>query len=56
MFPLFVPYITESIQYPNLKQQHAALTALAILVENCHESYKKEFNNMITLMMPLLQS
>ena len=36
MFPLFVPYITEYIQYPHIKQQHAALTALAILVENCH--------------------
>jgi len=36
MFPLFVPYITQNMQSPYVKQQHAALTALALLVENCH--------------------
>jgi len=56
MLPLFIPYIQQGLTSPNYQYQHAGLTALAILIENCHESYKGELKNMIGLMMPLLQA
>jgi hypothetical protein len=56
MLPLFVPYITKSLSSQEVRFQHAGLTALAVLIENCHESFKGELKNMIGLMMPLLQS
>lgn len=39
-----------------MSYQHAGLTAMALLIENCHESYKKELKSMVGLMLPLLQS
>ena len=56
ILPLFVPLITECLTNQEIKYQHAGLTALAILIENCHESFKGELKNMIGLMLPLLQS
>jgi importin-5 len=56
MLPLFIPYIQQGIGSQEMAYQHAGLTAMALLVENCHENYKKELKNMVGLMLPLLQS
>ena len=56
MLPLFVPLISKCLSSGEVRYQHAGLTALALLVENCHESFKGELQNMIGLMLPLLQS
>ena len=56
MLPLFIPYIQQGISSQELAYQHAGLTAMALLIENCHESYKKELKSMVGLMLPLLQS
>ena len=56
MLPLFIPYIQQGISSPEMAYQHAGLTAMALLIENCHESYKKELKSMVALMLPLLQS
>ena len=56
MLPLFIPFIQQGIASQEVAYQHAGLTAMALLIENCHESYKKELKNMVQLMLPLLQS
>lgn len=56
MLPLFIPFIQQGIASQEIAYQHAGLTAMALLIENCHESYKKELKNMVQLMLPLLQS
>ena len=40
MLPLFIPYIQQGISSPEIAYQHSGLTAMAMLIENCHESYK----------------
>jgi hypothetical protein len=56
MLPLFVPYIQQCLASNDPSHQHAGLTAMAILTENCHESFKGELKNMIGLIMPLVES
>lgn len=56
MLPLFIPFIQQGIGSQEIAFQHAGLTAMALLIENCHESYKKELKSMVQLMLPLLQS
>ena len=56
MLPLFIPYIQQYLGSQDAAFQHAGLIAMAILTENCHESFKKELNNILSLIMPLLQT
>jgi len=56
MLPLFIPFIQQCLSSPEIHYQHAGLTSLALLVENCHASYKNELKNMIGLMLPMLSS
>lgn len=56
MLPLFIPFIQQGIGSADVSYQHAGLTAMAMLIENCHESYKKELKSMVGLMLPLLKS
>ena len=56
MLPLFIPYIQQALQNSNPCAQHAGLTAMAILTEGCHESYKKDLKNIVNMMIPLLQT
>lgn len=41
MLPLFIPYIQQYLASPQVEHQHAGLVSMAILTEDCHESFKK---------------
>lgn len=56
MLPLFIPLIQKAITSSEAPAQHAGLTAMAILIENCHESYKNELKNIITLVSSLINT
>ena len=56
MLPLFVPLIRQGLESGEVRYQHAGLTALALLIENCHPSFKGELQNMVGLMLPMMQS
>lgn len=56
MLPLFIPLIQQCLSSNEVHYQHAGLSALALLIENCHPSFKAELKNMIGLMLPMLQS
>lgn len=56
MLPLFIPLITKAIMSNEVAAQHAGLTAMAILIENCHESYKKELDNVMKLIGTVMET
>ena len=56
MLPLFIPLIQKAIMSNQASAQHAGLTAMAILIENCHDSYKKELKNIMTLVGTVLST
>lgn len=56
ILPLFIPYIQQCLSSQEICYQHAGLTAMALLVENCHASFKTELKNMVGLMLPMLRS
>ena len=56
MLPLFIPHIQQHLGSQNIAHQHAGLIALALLIEECHESFKGELQNILGLIMPLLQT
>lgn len=56
MLPLFIPQIQQYLASPNVEHQHAGLIAMAILTEDCHESFKSELKNIMSLILPLLNS
>ena len=56
MLPLFIPYIQQYLSSPQIAHQHSGLVSMALLTENCHESFKSELGNIIGLMSPLLNT
>ena len=56
MLPLFIPHIQQYLTSENIEHQHAGLIAMAILTEDCHESFKTELKNIMSLILPLLNS
>jgi hypothetical protein len=45
MHPLFIPYIQKYISSEQVEYQHAGLVAMAIMTEDCHESFKGNLKN-----------
>lgn len=56
MLPLFIPHIQQYLSSQQVEHQHSGLVAMAILTEDCHESFKSELKNIMGLMNPLLGS
>lgn len=56
MLPLFIPHIQQYLGSTEVAHQHSGLIAMALLTEDCHESFKSELKNILSLIMPLLQT
>lgn len=56
MLPLFIPHIQTYLASPKVEHQHAGLVAMAIMTEDCHESFKQNLSNIIELVLPLMKS
>lgn len=56
MLPLFIPHIQNCLMSGQVEHQHAGLVAMAILTENCHESFKKDLPNIVELVIPLMKT
>lgn len=56
MLPLFIPHIQTYLRSEQVEHQHAGLVAMAILTEDCPDSFKSELSNIMGLMTPLLNS
>jgi hypothetical protein len=56
MLPLFIPYIQQYLSSGQIEHQHAGLVAMAILTEDCHESFKGSLKNIIELIIPMMKT
>lgn len=56
MLPIFIPYIQQYLASPQIEHQHSGLVAMAIMTEDCHESFKNNLKNIIELILPLMKS
>lgn len=56
MLPLFIGSITAAISSPKSNEQHAGLTAMAVLTEGCHDIFKSELPNILNLITPLVET
>ena len=56
LLPLFIPYISEALKSTQENEQVAGLCAMAILTEGSKAIFNSEFNNIMSLILPLLNS
>ena len=56
MLPLFIGSITAALSSPKSNEQHAGLTAMAVLTEGCHDIFKNELPNILALITPLVET
>lgn len=54
MLPLFIGSITLALVSPKSNEQHAGLTAMAVLTEGCHDIFTNELPNILGLLTPLV--
>jgi hypothetical protein len=47
MLPIFINYIQQYLASNQVEHQHAGLVSMAILTEDCHESFKSNLKNII---------
>lgn len=56
MLPLFIGSITAALSSQHSNEQHAGLTAMAVLTEGCQEIFKNELSNILALITPLVET
>jgi hypothetical protein len=53
---MFINYIQQYLASNQVEHQHAGLVSMAILTEDCHESFKSNLKNIIELILPLMKT
>lgn len=56
MLPMFIPHIQNYLASNQVEHQHAGLVAMAIMTEDCHESFKSNLKNIFELILPLMKT
>lgn len=56
MLPMFISYIQTYLASTQIEHQHAGLIAMAIMTEDCHDSFKTNIKNIFELIVPLMKT
>lgn len=56
MLPLFIPLIQQYLSSNQTEHQHAGLVSMAIMTEDCHESFKSNLKDIFNLILPLMKT